>query len=69
MKKRKRWAVVAQHCVSCGACVKECPLRALSIHKGVIAEVNDNKCVGCGKCVEVCPANALTIITKELSHA
>ncbi len=68
MKKQKRRAVIARHCVACGACMKECPTGALSIRQGVIAEVND-KCLACGKCVIVCPANAISLIVKEAPHA
>lgn len=69
MKKSKRKAIVAQHCVSCGACIKECPFGAISIRNGVIAEVDDNKCVGCGKCAAVCPANAISVVMREVKYA
>lgn len=66
--KKIRKAVVASHCVSCGACMKVCPFGALSIPDGVMAVVDKNKCVGCGKCTQVCPANAIKIEIKEVHH-
>ena len=65
MKKSKK-ATVADTCVSCGACVKECPLGALSIWKGIVAKVESDKCVGCGKCLKICPANAISISILEV---
>ena len=35
-------------CVACGCCMKVCPLGAISIYKGLFAQVDANKCVGCG---------------------
>ena len=61
MKKARKTAQVQRHCVSCGACVKTCPFQAITIFKGVIAQVDSSLCVGCGKCAKVCPANAITI--------
>ncbi|MCI9139165.1 4Fe-4S dicluster domain-containing protein [bacterium 1XD42-8] len=61
-KRKKRKAFVEQDiCVSCGSCVKVCPLGAIQIVKGIMAEVDMNKCVGCGKCAKECPASIITI--------
>ena len=49
MKKRK--AVVSiRECVACGCCVKVCPRNAITIPKGIYADVNRDLCVGCGMC-------------------
>lgn len=60
----KRLAKVTEECVSCGSCVKVCPMAAISIWKGVIAKVDKKKCVGCGKCVEECPAGVISLIER-----
>ncbi len=57
----KRFAQVMGDCVSCGSCVKVCPMSAISIWKGIIADINMEKCVGCGKCVEECPAGIIVL--------
>lgn len=59
---KKRKAFVEQSdCVACGCCVKVCPLRAIQIIKGVMAQVDMEKCVGCGKCAKECPAGVIMI--------
>ena len=65
MKKRKA-SVNRQACVSCGACVKVCPKHALSICKGIYAQVDEALCVGCGKCAKECPASVIEIINAEV---
>lgn len=62
----KRLAKVITDCVSCGSCVKVCPMSAISIWKGIIADINQEKCVGCGKCVEECPAGAISLIERAV---
>lgn len=53
-------AYVDRSCVACGNCVKKCPVRAISIHKGMYATASD-RCIGCGKCVAACPAGAIEV--------
>ncbi|MBT9775648.1 4Fe-4S dicluster domain-containing protein [Clostridium sp. MCC353] len=53
-------AIVNQdECVACGACVKVCPRKAISIYKGIFAAVDFAACVGCGLCVGTCPASVI----------
>ena len=60
--KNKRKALVNQFdCVVCGCCVKVCPIGAITILKGIMANVNTDKCVGCGKCAKECPASVIEI--------
>ena len=61
-KRTPQKAEVAQDlCVACGCCVKVCPLRAISVFRGIQAVVNREKCVGCGKCAAECPASVIRI--------
>ena len=39
----KRYAAVGNHCVACGCCVKVCPMSAISIWRGVTAQVDREK--------------------------
>lgn len=48
-------------CVACGRCVKVCPMKAISIYKGIRAVVDWEKCIGCGKCAKECPASVIAI--------
>ena len=60
--RKKRKAFVAQgDCVACGCCVKVCPMGAVQIMKGIMAQVNMDQCVGCGKCAKECPASVIGI--------
>ena len=46
-------------CIGCGACVKDCPGKALAIEDG--KAVYKKECIHCGHCVAICPVNAVSI--------
>ncbi|MGO9378541.1 MAG: DUF362 domain-containing protein [Dissulfurispiraceae bacterium] len=46
-------------CVTCGACWKYCPVRAINPDNGTIV-FDYEKCIRCYCCIEVCPQGALT---------
>ena len=60
-KKTRKALVDSKTCVACGCCVKVCPLQAIEIVRGVMAQVRQDKCVGCGKCARECPASVIKI--------
>ena len=60
-KKRRRAVVDQKACVACGCCVKVCPLQAIEVIRGIMAQVDAGKCVGCGKCARECPASVIEI--------
>lgn len=53
--------VDTNYCVACGVCQKICPFGAISIYKGIYADVTLDKCVGCSKCAKACPASVIEI--------
>lgn len=58
----KRKAVVSiRECVACGCCAKVCPKDAITISKGIFAQIHSELCVGCGKCAKECPASVITM--------
>ena len=61
VKKRRRAVVDHGACVACGCCVKSCPLQAIEIVRGVMAQVNGEVCVGCGRCAKECRASVIVI--------
>lgn len=61
MAPKRLAAVDTARCVACGCCVKVCPLQAIEIVRGVMAQVRQEKCVGCGKCARECPASVIEI--------
>lgn len=49
---------ISDDCVSCGACVSECPVDAIS--EGSDKYVIDaDACTDCGACAEACPSEAI----------
>ena len=49
--------VINDACISCGACIDECPVEAIS--QGDSQYVIDaDKCIDCGACAGACPVDA-----------
>lgn len=61
----RKTACIGKECVACGRCVKDCPVGALSIYKGIYAIVAEDKCIGCGKCEKSCPAGVIELTARE----
>ena len=49
--------VINDDCVSCGACVPECPVSAISEGEGKMV-IDADTCIDCGTCAGVCPVGA-----------
>ena len=49
--------VITDDCISCGACVSECPVEAIS--EGDIYKIDADTCIDCGTCAGVCPSEAI----------
>jgi ferredoxin len=64
----KKIAKILSECVACGCCMKICPKQAISVPKGIRAEVDESKCIGCGKCAKACPAQVIQIIERWTSY-
>jgi len=52
--------VDSKKCVSCGACVKKCPVEAIKIEDKK-AIIDQDICIGCGVCERSCAVKAITI--------
>lgn len=48
---------VDEHCTLCGACVRLCPTKALSVTNGTLLK-DVARCIACAACIRVCPDNA-----------
>ena len=50
---------ISDECISCGACVPECPVEAISEGDDKY-KIDPEACTDCGACVEVCPTEAIS---------
>jgi len=46
-------------CVSCGICVDDCPVDAITLNEDQKAIINENECIRCGRCHDICPQEAV----------
>lgn len=66
----KQAIVLPDRCKSCGICLVQCPVKALSFGKitGFLAlpipEINLEKCAACGACSRFCPDGAIAVVKK-----
>jgi uncharacterized Fe-S center protein len=51
--------VKADKCIACGACVRDCPVNAITL--GKVASIDSSKCIGCAHCISICPQAAIDL--------
>ncbi|MCY6353738.1 DUF362 domain-containing protein [Clostridium sp. ZS2-4] len=49
---------ITDACVSCGACVSECPVGAISQGDDQF-NIDAGSCIDCGACANACPTGAI----------
>ena len=57
-----RAVVDPEECISCGACIERCPVKAMLRMKMARRKVERAKCIGCGVCVIGCPTDAIELV-------
>lgn len=45
-------------CISCGVCVGNCPVEAITIDP---VKIDPEKCIGCGSCIGICPQQVFDV--------
>ena len=50
--------VITDACVSCGTCVDNCPVEAISEGEDKFV-IDADVCVNCGSCADNCPVEAI----------
>ena len=51
--------VISEDCLTCGTCIDECPVSAISEGETQYS-INPDECIDCGSCEAVCPAGAIS---------
>jgi formate hydrogenlyase subunit 6/NADH:ubiquinone oxidoreductase subunit I len=54
------YSIESKVCTACGACIRACPVSAISGEPGSTPTLDMKKCIKCGACKEVCDVEAIT---------
>ncbi len=55
------YSILGDKCVGCGACMRVCPVEAVSGEKKQVHKIDTQKCIKCGACVEACKFDAINV--------
>jgi len=53
--------IIKEKCISCGDCIRNCPVEAIKYNKDKKAEIDQGMCISCSKCFSICPQHAVEI--------
>jgi len=53
--------IINEKCIGCGACVRRCPVDAISGERRKLHAIDLQKCIKCGNCVDACKFDAILV--------
>ncbi|MDX9800477.1 MAG: DUF362 domain-containing protein [Spirochaetia bacterium] len=53
--------IIEKKCLSCGQCIKYCPVSAIEFGENKKAKIDYELCIGCGQCIAVCKYGAAAL--------
>jgi len=53
--------VDSEKCISCGLCLANCPVEAITFDENQKAKINQEICISCSKCMAICPVRAIEV--------
>jgi NADH:ubiquinone oxidoreductase subunit F (NADH-binding)/(2Fe-2S) ferredoxin/NAD-dependent dihydropyrimidine dehydrogenase PreA subunit len=56
-----KYTIIPERCTGCMACLKICPVGAISGKRKEIHEIDQEECIKCGSCVDICKFEAIVV--------
>ncbi len=56
-----KYSIISENCTGCMACLKVCPVNAISGKRKEIHKIDQSKCTKCGSCLQVCKFDAVLV--------
>ncbi len=60
-KKLVTYSILADKCTGCTACVRKCPVGAITGEKKQVHVIDQSTCIKCGACLETCKFGAVVV--------
>jgi NADP-reducing hydrogenase subunit HndC len=57
-----RYEVIAENCVGCTACARNCPVNCIAGERKQLHVIDQALCIKCGACLDKCKFNAVAVI-------
>ena len=57
-----RYDIIAENCVGCTACARNCPVNAILGERKQVHEIDQETCIKCGACMDKCKFDAVVLV-------
>ncbi|MFA4874646.1 MAG: NADH-quinone oxidoreductase subunit NuoF [bacterium] len=55
------YSISSEKCIGCGACIRVCPVDAITGEKKKLHVIDQAICTRCGACMQICPVDAVEV--------